>query len=285
MRNCRKFRRFCDFLGLSSPLAKHLSRSRAYSCPESCQFAARHPKAGQRKQRDVLSRAFLQVSIEHARKSELALDHPKWVFHPTCRGIRSFSVAPIASTPNGYDLLFMQQGVSFCDIAHSARFCHNGLTYEKCISYLTIGFLLVGRQKSASSPKLPERKRAHLVKMTVPANSIIKTLNVCVTRPKPWPNLGSNSVVARRRRSDCLFLLGATTPIKKSAINPADSSWLLIPFDLTCLSEFSRRQLISGSFKSLIPLTRLFLMKKLSTLFRTGQGHEKKPPHGGFSSD
>ena len=34
------------------------------------------------------------------------------------------------------------------------------------------------RHKSTSSLKLLERKRAHLVKMTVPADSIVKTFNV-----------------------------------------------------------------------------------------------------------
>lgn len=34
------------------------------------------------------------------------------------------------------------------------------------------------RHKSTSSSKLLERKRAHLVKMTVPTDSIVKTFNV-----------------------------------------------------------------------------------------------------------
>ena len=34
------------------------------------------------------------------------------------------------------------------------------------------------RHKSTSGLKLLERKRAHLVKMTVPADSIVKTFNV-----------------------------------------------------------------------------------------------------------
>lgn len=41
-----------------------------------------------------------------------------------------------------------------------------------------VDFTRFRRHKSTSSLKLLERKRAHLVKMTVPADSIVKTFNV-----------------------------------------------------------------------------------------------------------
>lgn len=71
---------------------------------------------------------------------------------------------------------------------------HSGLVApdrkERALQFLTIfhnifttnyDLLVVTRfrrHKSTSSLKLFERKRAHLVKMTVPAHSIVKTLNV-----------------------------------------------------------------------------------------------------------
>lgn len=41
-----------------------------------------------------------------------------------------------------------------------------------------VDFTRFSRRKSTSSLELLERKRAHLVKMTVPADPIIKTFNV-----------------------------------------------------------------------------------------------------------
>ena len=45
------------------------------------QFGAHHPKIGQRKQCDELSRVFLQTMVANLHKSELTLDHPQGVLN------------------------------------------------------------------------------------------------------------------------------------------------------------------------------------------------------------
>ena len=58
-----------------------LTGLRPHSSLSTQQFAAHHPKIGQRKQRDELRRVFLQPALAHLDEAELAFDNPERVLH------------------------------------------------------------------------------------------------------------------------------------------------------------------------------------------------------------
>lgn len=80
------------------------------------------------------------------------------------------SVSNIALAPAGQALLTSRKDLAWQVV--------NTTDLSRVRTIVPLDFTRFRRHKSTSGLKLLERKRTHLVKMTVPADSIVKTLNV-----------------------------------------------------------------------------------------------------------